>query len=203
MNLSPRLRDEYAALWASLVPDTDEETDGADRLISACAGLVQSHADRYLMVSQRSGVPWPLIGALHYRESGCNFSTHLANGDSLRARTHNEPRGLIHDREPPYEWNDAAVAALEHDGLHVWRDWTMQGVLFQAEIYNGSGYRKYHSATLSPYLWSFSNHETGPGKYSDDDTYDPELWDEQVGVAVIIFTLIKRGAVALKENGGL
>src|SRR6516165_10228292 len=46
---------------------------------------------RYAVVEAATGVPWFMIGPIHARESDMDFSTHLHNGDSLKARTHHVP----------------------------------------------------------------------------------------------------------------
>jgi lysozyme family protein len=51
-------------------------------------------------------------------------------------------------------------------GLDHWQDWSLAGLLYRLEAYNGFGYRKHHPEVLTPYLWSFSS--TTAGKYVQD-----------------------------------
>lgn len=198
MNLSPQLRAEYGRLWSTLVPDSDDDADGATAIIRHAAILITVNRDRYGALEKSTGVPWAWIGCVHYREGSCNFGTHLANGDSLRARTYHQPVGLPHVGNPPFTWEQGGLAALIHDGMDQIKDWSIESMLYQFELYNGFGYRKHHPDTLSPYLWSYSNHEIGPGRYSGDGVWSSDSWDENAGAAVILQALIKSGAYTLK-----
>lgn len=146
------------------------------------------HKAEYQKVEKSTGVPWYFIGLLHYRESNCNFTKHLHNGDSLKARTKRVPAGHPKTGNPPFDWDFSAIDALKIKGFHKIRDWSIERVLFESEIYNGLGYvgRKINS----PYIWSYTNHYA-KGKYVADGKYSASAVDAQCGVAPILKRLIE------------
>lgn len=168
----------------------------ADKLadIDAAAALISRNQSTYTAISNATPnkVPWFLIGLIHYRESNCNFNTHLHNGDPLTARTVNVPAGRPTTGNPPFTFMQSALDALQYQGWFTWNDWSLPGVLFKLEEYNGFGYRLYHGIN-SPYLWSFSNWYT-KGLYVADNSYNANAVSNQAGVAVIL----KR--IAYKNN---
>lgn len=91
---------------------------------------------------------------------------------------------------PPFTWEESAIDALHYTKLTNWQDWSVAGTLFKLEVYNGWGYRRYHSQILSPYLWSFSNHYH-QGKYAADGKFDSQLISQQCGAAILLKELLK------------
>src|SRR5208283_6133294 len=67
-------RSEYAAAWQQMVILPNRLTS----VQSGAARLLEYKA-RYQAVEGKTGVPWYVIAALHERESGANFTTHLHN----------------------------------------------------------------------------------------------------------------------------
>lgn len=171
------LKPEYAYLWKNMVIKADKSaavTSIANRLIAS--------KDRYLPVADKTGVPWHVIAALHERESGADFSTYLGNGQPLSRKTTETPKG----RGPFKTWEDGAIDALKVDGLDKITDWSPERACFEAEIYNGFGYRG--QGINSPYLWSFTNHYTR-GKYTETpkrSIFRAALVDAQCGVVPIL-----------------
>jgi lysozyme family protein len=154
----------------------------------AAHNIAQNEA-RYGAVSIRTnGVPWFLIGCLHYREASLNFTKFLGDGEPLSRATINVPAHM----GPFKTFEDGAVAALEHEGFHRVTDWSLGSILFHAEEYNGEGYHLYHRTILSPYVWAGSNIYTC-GKYVGDGVFDPNEVDKQLGVAVLMSTLQRLG----------
>jgi lysozyme family protein len=166
-----------------------------ERMFSECQIRVQNETstavDRIIknreIYEKIEIAPWYWIGCIHFREASLNFRTHLHNGDPLRRRTVNIPSGRPKS-EPTtvggYAWDVSAKDALQLKGLHKWSDWSIPGMLYQAERYNGWGYRLYKNNN-SPYLWSGSQFWT-MGKYVKDGKYDPNFARDQVGVAVLL-----------------
>jgi len=70
-------------------------------------------------------------------------------------------------------------------GLGAKTDWSLAGMLYQLEGYNGWGYRLHHPHVLTPYLWSFSNHYTS-GKYVAGGTWSDIAASKQCGAAVLL-----------------
>ena len=67
--------------------------------------------------------------------------------------------------------------------LDKWTDWSIPGILYQFELYNGMGYRR--RGINSPYVWSFSNNYS-KGKFTSDGIYDPNAISKQCGAGVIL-----------------
>ncbi|EGO62441.1 hypothetical protein, partial [Acetonema longum] len=145
----------------------------------------------YEEISKKTGVPPELIAALHYRESGCDFTTYLHNGDPLGKPTTHVPEGKNFNN-----FTDAAVDALleksyirDKYGLSANSD-DMAAMMAFAESYNGLGYYQYHKDTVSPYVYSGTN-VYQKGKYDWDSHYNPTLVDAQPGVYLLINSLKK------------
>lgn len=134
-------------------------------------------------VSASTGVPWYVIAAIHYRESGNSFNRHLHNGDPLTARTVQVPKGRPINGNPPFTWAESATDAIKYQKLDKVTDWSIDNTLELLEKYNGLGYRK--KGVRSPYIWSWSN-QYHKGKYVADGKYDPNAIDQQCGVAVLL-----------------
>ncbi|HEY8125748.1 MAG TPA: hypothetical protein VIF88_10040 [Methylocystis sp.] len=65
---------------------------------------------------------------------------------------------------------------------HVGR-WTIERICYEAEKYNGYGYRNQNLP--SAYVWSYSTNYLS-GKYVSDGHFDPHAIDQQCGVMPII-----------------
>jgi lysozyme family protein len=133
-----------------------------------------------------SAIPWYFIAVLHNRESDCNFNTHLYNGDSLKARTVNAPNGL--PKAAPkngvsYTFEESAIDTLFNKGLNKWTDFSIAGMIYCSERYNGWGYawRK----KISPYVWSGTQHYKG-GKFVTDHIFSDTAIDKQVGTVALL-----------------
>ena len=186
--LTPELADEYRSLWASCVIRTEKA-----RQVKREALLAASGEQRYRDAGGAVGAPWVFVGCVHMLEGGCNFNTHLHNGDPLKARTVHVPKGrpplpLV----PPFTWEQSAADALALKSLGQWRNWTIAGLLYQLERYNGWGHRLYHASVKSPYLWAGSNHYT-KGKYVSDGKWSATAVSAQIGAAVLLRELESRG----------
>jgi lysozyme family protein len=79
-------RAEAERLYATMSITDPKRIDAAARRILRIKPVL-------LEVAARTGVPWPWIGAILERESGCRTDRHLHNGDRLTARTVNVPAG--------------------------------------------------------------------------------------------------------------
>ncbi len=193
ITLNQELREEYTHLFntCSINPD---KINAVNRL----ADRIFNKQERYQSISGITGVPWLVTAAIHAMESSLKFDRHLHNGDPLHSKTTHVPANRP-PGQPPFSWEESAMDALRYDGVAGWADWTLPGTLFKLEAYNGWGYRKYHSDTLTPYLWSFSNHYT-KGKYASDGKFDPELISKQCGIATLFKLLEERGVVVFEDE---
>lgn len=175
-----KLKDEYKHLW-----DTMTIRDNWKRVINTAAERILAHKAKYQEVSNLTHVPWFWIGAIHNMESSCDWKSHLHNGDSLNNKTYHVPVGRPIKGSPPFTWVESAEDALEMKSLHKVKDWPIERLLMEAERYNGWGYRMHHGDTLSPYVWSGTQHYT-KGKYIADGQWSSSAVSQQVGVAAII-----------------
>ena len=178
----------YTNLWNNATINTDVLST-IDRVINQQFIPNQS---QYQLIQEQIGVPWYVIAVIHARESDCDFTCHLFNGDPLSDRTINEPSGMPLTPDPPYTWHQGAIAALEYDGLDKVQDWGIANMLYVLEQYNGLGY--WHHNVNSPYLWSGTNQYVS-GKYVSDGSYDCNAVDQQLGCAAILKRMINRGLI--------
>jgi lysozyme family protein len=191
VELSAPLRDEYERLF-------DECRITAERL-GAVDSLVQRitrERPRYSAVEQALGVPWFLVGVVHCMECSLDFRRHLHNGDPLAARTIRVPAGRPVNGSPPFSWEASAIDALQLQHLDLWHDWSIAGLLYQLEGYNGWGYRLYHAPVRSPYLWSFSNHYQ-KGKYVGDGQWSATAVSKQCGSGVLLRRMVEQFIISL------
>lgn len=161
--------------------------------ISAGAAKIKNGQQRYEQLMTTTGVPWYVIGVLHYRESTCNFNTHLYNGDPLTARTVQYPPGRPTDGTPPFAFEFSAEHALKDDGFSGWTDWSLAGTLFRCESFNGFGFRAHNVHT--PYLWGFSQHYTSGGFPHDHEWLDTYV-NKQCGCATLLKWMEVHGIIA-------
>jgi lysozyme family protein len=172
----------YGNLWRSATLKGGSDLSNANSF----ANKIIAAEEKYKAVHAQIGVPWFFIGALHMRESSCNFSTHLHNGDTLNARTTHVPAGRPTDGSPPFTWEESAIDALKLKSLHRVPSWPVERMLYHAEEFNGWGYA--YKRVNSPYVWAGTNHEQS-GKYIADHVWDANANDSQLGVAAVLIRL--------------
>jgi lysozyme family protein len=191
-SLTAALKSEYQLLFDSCLIRSDKQA-----VVSSLASQLASNKGRYQTVAHGVGaIPWYVVGLIHAMEAGFNFDAHLHNGDPLTARTVHVPGGRPPTGSPPFTWEASAIDALKFQGLDKVTDWTVPGILYRLEAYNGFGYRNLRPPTPSPYLWSFSNHYTG-GKFTADGKYSRTAVSQQCGAAVILKRLTQMGATGV------
>lgn len=177
------LRDEYEQLYSTVEIAPDKKA-----MIEDAAQRIVAQKSRYEVIEDATGVPWHVIGCIHMLEASQRFDRHLHNGDSLKARTVHVPKNRPIGGAPPFTFEQSAIDALNFDGLAKWDDWSIAGILYKLEGYNGFGYRLYHPDVRTPYLWACTNHYT-KGKYGADGKFDPNLVSKQVGVAALLLAI--------------
>ena len=159
-------------------------------MFQRAAERLRQGEQRYRAVSQKTGVPWQLIGLMHGLECGYDFNKHLHNGDSLGGATVRVPAGRPLGWVAGSPWEDSAVDALKLKKLDRVQEWSLPRVLYALEAFNGFGYRGH--GVRSPYLWSFSN-LYDKGKYIADHQFDPNAVSKQAGSAVLLKRLEEEG----------
>jgi lysozyme family protein len=189
--LTGALGSEYQNLF-----DTCEIQPVRQAAVEKVVATIAQNQTRYQAVAAPLGIPWFFLGAIHNMESSLNFKLHLHNGDPLTARTVHVPPGRPLTGSPPFPWEASVTDALQLERLDQVTDWTLPGILYQMEKYNGFGYRTRHPEVLSPYLWSGSRHYTS-GKFVADGKFDPDAVSEQCGAAVILRRMADRGIIPL------
>jgi len=149
---------------------------------------------RYAGVQIVTAVPAAVIMCIAEREMGGNVERNLAQGDPLTDYSVHVPKGepRFTGHEPPFTWEEAAVRALQIDGLNVVRNWTVLQAAYQFEIFNGEGYRNNHHIR-SPYLWGLTNQQQ-PGKYVEDGKYVADHLDTQIGTMPLLRRIMELDA---------
>ncbi|WP_454919204.1 peptidoglycan-binding protein [Xanthobacter sediminis] len=187
------LQDDYAQRWSRMLIKPDRYA-----AIDSAARLVLTGKASYQAVQAETGVPWAMVGVLHYRESSCDFRGVLHNGEKILGtgrKTKLEPKG----RGPFETWLQAAQDALAIKGYSVGApDWTIPRFLYEGERFNGFGYRMH--GVPSAYLWSGSDQYVC-GKYVSDGVWDGAVVDKQVGVAPLMRRIFDLDAGAVFAGG--
>lgn len=181
---------EYGALWKSAVVRPDKLPE-----VRARARQVLASRARYDAVSKATGVPWYVIGILHSMECSLSFTKHLHNGDPLKAKTVNVPKG----RGPFATWEESAIDALRYDKLDKITDWSVERIAFALEKFNGFGYIK--RGIHSPYLWSFTT-AYEKGKFVSDGVWSATAVSQQCGGMAILKALIELEPTQIDLNVG-
>jgi len=161
------------------------------------ADKIRANKARYQTVSAKTGVPWEVIGVIHYRESSLNFNTYLGNGEPLSRVTRLVPKG----RGPFSTWEEGAIDALVQAPPYAAKnkDWSYGGTLEIIERYNGLGYA--NKGIPSPYVWAGTD-QYSHGKYVADGKFDPGYVDTQLGCAGILKFLGYRKPVSVPTPTG-
>jgi lysozyme family protein len=178
--LTPELRAEYQSLFDTCQVEPEKQAE-----VKSLAAKIVHNQSRYEAVGTALSIPWQFIAVIHNMECSQRFDQQLHNGDPLTARTVHVPAGRPVEGDPPFTWEQSATDALQLEGLDQVTDWSLPGLLYRMEKYNGFGYRIRHPEVLTPYLWSASNHYT-KGKFVADGKFDPDAVSKQDGGAVIL-----------------
>jgi lysozyme family protein len=186
--LTAALRADYQQLF-----DTCQIKPDSAKAVDRLARQIMANEARYRSVAEPLGVPWYVLGVIHAMEAGLDFDCHLHNGDPLSARTAQVPAGRPRTGEPPFSWEDSACDALALEKYAQWSDWSIPGILFKWESYNGWGYRKHHPEVKSPYLWS-ATCQYACGKYVKDGLWSATAVSRQIGAAALLRRLAELGA---------
>ena len=188
-SFTPQAASEYQRLFDTCVINPDKLAE-----IKPIVNKILGGKARYEALANKVGIPWHFIGITHSLEANCSFNAHLHNGDPLTARTIQVPKNRPRTGNPPYTWEFSAEDALSD--FAGWTDWSVPGMLFKLEGYNGYGY---HSRGInSPYLWSFSNHYT-KGKFTSDGVYSPTAVSKQCGAAILLRRLTETQAAPVEN----
>lgn len=156
------------------------------RLQIAAEVAVRLCADKakaiYKELEAVTSVPWYIIAVIHEREASQRWDRSIAQGDPWNRKSTHVPKG----RGPFRDFKSAAIDALTKCAPFAsrWKDWSEGGALTLLELYNGTGYERYHHMA-SPYLWAGTDQYTR-GKYVADGQFDGSEVDLQLGCAVLL-----------------
>lgn len=188
----------YDNLWSRIAIKGGADARNADRF----ARLIIKAEPTYRAVEAKTGVPWFFIGALHMRESSCNFAGVLHNGQRILGtgqKTTIVPKGRGPFPAGIEGWIASAVDALQLKGLHKIKDWPISRMGFHAELFNGLGYTA--KGVNSAYLWAGSNLEQR-GKYVRDHVWDKDFDDPQIGTMTVLKRLCELRPDIAAQLGG-
>lgn len=170
----------YAQYWDKMIV-----TPKWQHIFTMDANYAIQHKVTYLVIAEKTSVPWPMLACLHRRESDGDFSTYLGNGQPLDRRTTEEPPG----RGPftgPNAFVDGAVDAIKIEGWGSVIDWRLEKQLYYMLLFNGIGSELWGHP--SSYVWGGSNIQQ-PGKWVRDHVWSATTWDPQPGCAPLLQTI--------------
>ena len=161
----------------------------------------KNNVDQYTKVGQLSNIPAMVVGAIHWREASGDFNSYLENGDPLGSVTyangdsnngHSLPVGTSNTISFN-NWDDSAVWSLNQnvEGMKMsglsFSETDINDMLTFCEYYNGTGYK--NMGVPSPYcLAGTSCYKSG--KYISDGNYDSNAVDTQLGILVMLRSII-------------
>ena len=174
----PQRLEDLQEQYEQLFRDCQIVEAGKQQEVDHAIAAMQAAQARYAALADRAGVPWYLVAVVHQREGSGNFSQSVRDGHRL-------PAGL--------SWEDDALAVMQEQ-CGGWHNWSLPGLLYRLEAYNGFGYRQYQ--VNSPYLWSFATCYT-KGKFVADGRFDPDQVDKQPGTAVILHRMVAQGLITI------
>lgn len=190
------LADEYVTFFRRAAFRSDTARKEAIRF----AKIAEDNKALYKKTGGPLGIPWWFVAALHMLEASFNFNTHLHNGDPLKAKTKQVPKGRPASGAAPFTWEESARDALTFEKLDGLKDWSLPRALHRFEAFNGFGYRD--KQVPSPYLWSMTKIYS-KGKFIADGEFSKTAVSKQCGAAALLMALIETGAVQPLEIEGL
>lgn len=188
------MRTDYRAIFNSMRILADRR-QSAEKV----ASKIKDASPAYERISAALGIPWYCIGAIHSLECGLDFTRHLHNGDSLRARTIHVPAGRplalpARGEGQAYSWDESAIDALK--GRWKPKEWGLEECCAYLERYNGMGY--WLRRLNSPYLWGATSAYKA-GYFLADGVFSPTAISWQVGAGAIWKIYQERGEVAFGD----
>jgi len=196
--------EEGTVPWYRLAFALCEIDKGYESAVAASVKTVLNGKARYEAVASKVGIPWWIIGCLHFKEASCSFSGVLHNGEHIIG-TGKKTKLVPSGRGPFTTWEEAAIDALTLNGGR----WAkvkagskdIGELLYACERFNGAGYLSKTSEAgkqFSPYLWARTNIAFDTGVYTRDHYYDPKApVNKTTGLAILIKEMIKMGQISL------
>lgn len=185
----------------SIEMDMDVEldlTDSMEKQLQKVKKIYDEHLETYKDIAERVErdiglkIPPEMICAIHYRESSCDFTTYLHNGEKLGKPTTLVPAGIEF-----HSFTAAAVDAIEREikqfnyntnRFHLKNDLsTLSSIAMFTETFNGTGARDYHDS-YSSYVYTGTNKYHG-GMYTSDSSWSSSAMDRRPGTIPIFLYL--------------
>lgn len=179
------LAPEYAA-YLSRMAVTASKTGQIDA--AAKKILRPENIDVYSAAVEGTAIPPAFIGVLELRESNCDPSRALGQGDRWDRVSVNVPRG----KGPFKSRLDAMKFYIGYDHIDDRsHPWSMEFACYKGELWNGLGPRAHGRPT--GYLWagtSIYDRPFGPGgKYIGDGVWSPTTYDTQLGIVPVLLRI--------------
>jgi lysozyme family protein len=140
-----------------------------------------------MVIEGQTKIPWDVVACIHSLESDLSLKCHLHNGDPLREKTVNAPKGRPKNGKPPFTWVESAIDALGSYPRPLL--WDLGVKLYFLESYNGMGYKRLK--INSPYLWSMTD-AYDKGKFIQDGKFDPNAVSKQIGAVPLLKVIAQR-----------
>lgn len=150
--------------------------------------LRPDNLDVYVAACEGTAIPPAFIGTLELRESNCDPTRALGQGDRWDRVSTNVPRG----KGPFKSRLDAMRYYIHYDGLDQnSAPWSMEYACWKGEAWNGFGPRAHGRPT--GYLWSATtiyDKPWGPGgKYVSDGQWSASTYDVQLGIIPVLLRI--------------
>lgn len=136
-----------------------------NEVMSLCS-KIKNNRERYEKISETTGVPWYVIGAIHHKEASLDFRAYLGNGERIIG-TGKKSTIVPKNRGPFSTFEEGAIDAL---GNQKGKPWDLGSTLYFTEAYNGFGYRSH--GINSPYNFAATTLYISGG-YPRDHFWDP------------------------------
>lgn len=179
------LKGEYAHYLAAMKvnPAKDAAIDAAARRI-----LRPDNLEVYVAACEGTAIPPAFIGTLELRESNCDPTRALGQGDRWDRVSVNVPRG----KGPFKSRLDAMRYYIHYDALDQnSAPWSMEYACWKGEAWNGFGPRAHGRPT--GYLWSATTIYDKPwgagGKYVSDGVWSASTYDVQLGIVPVLLRI--------------
>lgn len=179
------LAGEYAGYLAhlSVTASKTASIDGAAKRI-----LRPENLDVYLAAVAGTQIPAAFIGTLELRESNCDPTRALGQGDRWDRVSVNVPRG----KGPFKSRLDAMKYYIHYDALDDnSHPWSMEYACWRGERWNGLGPRAHGRPT--GYLWAATSIYDRPtglgGKYVSDGVWSATTYDVQLGIVPVLLRI--------------
>jgi len=179
------LKAEYAAYLAhmTVTPSKAGQVDAAAKRI-----LRPENIGVYSAAVEGTSIPPAFIGVLELRESNCDPTRALGQGDRWDRVSVNVPRG----KGPFKSRLDAMKFYIHYDHLDDQsQPWSMEYACYRGERWNGFGPRAHGRPT--GYLWAATSIYDKPtglgGKYVSDGVWSPSTYDVQLGIVPVLLRI--------------